>query len=104
MLVLQISLLFLPRLMEISLPVLLWRRGTEGLTLGAEEDKLGIKGSSTRQVFFENVKVPKENLLGQIGKGHLIAFNALNIGRFKLCVLSIGGAKGSISSASQICQ
>ena len=74
-------------------------KGSEGLTLGAEEDKLGIKGSSTRQVFFENVKVPKENLLGEIGKGHLIAFNALNIGRFKLCVLSIGGAKESVTTA-----
>ena len=76
-------------------------RNSEGLTLGAEEDKLGIKGSSTRQVFFENVKVPKENLLGEIGKGHLIAFNALNIGRFKLCAMCVGGAKVSISSATQ---
>ncbi len=64
-----------------------------GVTLGAEEDKLGIKGSSTRQVFFENVQVPIENILGQIGKGHLIAFNVLNIGRFKLGALSSGGAK-----------
>jgi alkylation response protein AidB-like acyl-CoA dehydrogenase len=54
-------------------------KGTNGLTLGAEEDKLGIKGSSTRQVFFENAQVPVENVLGAIGKGHLIAFNALNI-------------------------
>ncbi len=68
-------------------------RNSPGLTMGAEEDKLGIKGSSTRQVFFENVKVPAENVLGQIGKGHLIAFNALNIGRFKLGVMCIGGAK-----------
>ncbi len=74
-------------------------RQSEGLTLGAEEHKLGIHGSSTRQVFFENVKVPADNLLGETGKGHLIAFNALNIGRFKLCVLSIGGAKASISTA-----
>ncbi|MEM6398320.1 MAG: acyl-CoA dehydrogenase family protein [Bacteroidota bacterium] len=66
---------------------------SDGLSLGAEEHKLGIKGSSTRQVFFENVKVPKENLLGEIGKGHLIAFNALNTGRFKLHALSIGGCK-----------
>jgi alkylation response protein AidB-like acyl-CoA dehydrogenase len=74
-------------------------KGLEGLTLGAEEQKLGIKGSSTRQVFFENVKIPAENVLGQIGKGHLIAFNVLNIGRFKLCVLCTGGSKGSIDSA-----
>ena len=74
-------------------------RNTPGLTLGAEEKKLGIKGSSTRQVFFENAPVPAENVLGQIGKGHLIAFNALNIGRFKLCSLSLGGAKYSVTTA-----
>lgn len=76
-------------------------RGLDGLTLGAEEKKLGIKGSSTRQVFFENVKVPKENVLGEIGKGHLIAFNALNVGRFKLCALCVGGAKKSSTTAVQ---
>jgi alkylation response protein AidB-like acyl-CoA dehydrogenase len=68
-------------------------RNTPGLTLGAEEDKLGIKGSSTRQVFFENMAVPVENVLGEIGRGHLIAFNALNIGRYKLGVMSVGGNK-----------
>ncbi len=68
-------------------------RNSEGLTLGAEEEKLGIKGSSTRQVFFENVKVPATNVLGETGKGHLIAFNALNTGRFKLNALCTGGAK-----------
>jgi hypothetical protein len=73
-------------------------RNSEGLTLGAEEKKLGIKGSSTRQVFFENVKVPKDNVLGAIGKGHLIAFNALNVGRFKLCALSLGGSKESVTT------
>ncbi|MBL7775961.1 MAG: acyl-CoA dehydrogenase family protein [Saprospiraceae bacterium] len=76
-------------------------RNSPGLTLGAEEDKMGIKGSSTRQVFFENVKVPAENVLGEIGKGHLIAFNALNIGRYKLGVMCIGGCKKAISSATQ---
>lgn len=74
-------------------------KGTPGLSLGAEEKKLGIKGSSTRQVFFENVKVPVENLLGEIGKGHLIAFNILNVGRFKLGVMSMGGAKGCITTS-----
>ena len=54
---------------------------------------MGIKGSSTRQVFFENTAVPVENVLGAIGKGHLIAFNALNIGRFKLGVMCIGGCR-----------
>jgi alkylation response protein AidB-like acyl-CoA dehydrogenase len=74
-------------------------RNLDGLTLGAEEDKLGIKGSSTRQVFFENVEVPAENVLGEIGKGHLIAFHVLNTGRFKLGALCLGGAKGSADSA-----
>lgn len=74
-------------------------RDAEGLTLGAEEDKMGIKGSSTRQVFFENVKVSKDNILGEIGKGHHIAFNVLNIGRFKLGVLTMGAAKRNASLA-----
>ncbi len=68
-------------------------RGWEGVSTAAEEKKLGIKGSSTRQVFFENVKVPVENVLGEIGKGHRIAFNILNIGRIKLGAGVIGGAK-----------
>ncbi|MBS1625026.1 MAG: acyl-CoA dehydrogenase family protein [Bacteroidetes bacterium] len=72
---------------------------TEGISLGAEEDKLGIKGSSTRQVFFNNVKVPVENVLGEIGKGHKIAFNVLNIGRYKLGVLALGGAKETTTTA-----
>ena len=67
----------------------------EGLSVGPEEHKLGIKGSSTCQVFFEDCKVPVENLLGEIGKGHLIAFNILNIGRLKLCAATLGGAKRS---------
>jgi alkylation response protein AidB-like acyl-CoA dehydrogenase len=76
-------------------------RGWEGLSLGAEEAKMGIKGSSTRQVFFENVKVPVENLLGEIGKGHKIAFNILNIGRIKLAAGVLGGAKAVIDNAIQ---
>lgn len=68
-------------------------RNWEGLSLGAEEAKMGIKGSSTRQVFFENVKVPVENVLGEIGKGHKIAFNILNIGRIKLAAGVLGGCK-----------
>jgi alkylation response protein AidB-like acyl-CoA dehydrogenase len=74
-------------------------KDAKGLTLGAEEDKLGIKGSSTRQVYFENVEVPVENVLGEIGKGHLIAFNVLNVGRFKLGALSLGGAKANATTA-----
>ena len=65
----------------------------EGLTLGNEEHKMGIKGSSTRQVFLNDCKVPVENLLGQIGKGHLIAFNILNIGRIKLTAAALGASK-----------
>lgn len=74
-------------------------QGTAGLSLGAEEDKLGIKGSSTRQVFFENVKVHKSALLGEIGKGHLIAFNVLNVGRLKLGVMALGAAKRNFDVA-----
>lgn len=69
-------------------------KGMPGLSLGAEEKKMGIKGSSTRQVFFENVKVPVENLLGEPGKGHHIAFNVLNAGRYKIGPFALGGSKG----------
>lgn len=71
-----------------------------GISLGEEEDKLGIKGSSTRQVFFEHVQVPAENVLGTVGKGHLIAFNALNIGRYKLGVMCMGGNKVVLKMAA----
>ncbi len=68
-------------------------KGMKGLSLAAEEKKLGIKGSSTRQVFFENVAVPTENMLGEKGKGHHIAFNVLNTGRFKIGPAALGGTK-----------
>lgn len=74
-------------------------KGMEGVSVGAEEKKMGIKSSSTRQVFFNNVKVPAENLLGEAGKGHKIAFQILNIGRYKLCNGVLGGAKRGISQA-----
>ena len=74
---------------------------SEGFTRGKEENKMGIKGSSTRALFLDNVKVPKENILGEIGKGHYVAFNILNMGRFKLCAFAIGGAKKIMSSAVQ---
>jgi len=64
-----------------------------GLIVGAEEKKLGIKGSSTTQIILDNCKVPVENLLGEIGKGHKIAFNVLNVGRFKLGAGVTGAAK-----------
>ncbi len=68
-------------------------RGFEGFTQGPEEHKMGIKGSSTVQLYFQDCKVPAENVLGEIGKGHIIAFNILNIGRLKLCAAALGGAK-----------
>ncbi|WP_295127244.1 acyl-CoA dehydrogenase family protein [uncultured Chitinophaga sp.] len=76
-------------------------KGTPGFTLGAEEHKMGIKGSSTRQIYFQDAQVPVENVLGEIGKGHLIAFNILNIGRLKLCAAALGGTKKSIDISIQ---
>ena len=73
-------------------------RDTEGFTLGAEEHKMGIKGSSTVQLYFQDCKVPVENLLGEVGKGHIIAFNILNIGRLKLCAAALGGAKMALDA------
>ncbi|MFM9911161.1 MAG: acyl-CoA dehydrogenase family protein [Chitinophagaceae bacterium] len=72
-------------------------RGFEGFTQGPEEHKMGIKGSSTVQLYFQDCKVPVENVLGEIGKGHIIAFNILNIGRLKLCAAAVGGAKRTAS-------
>ncbi|HMR91178.1 MAG TPA: acyl-CoA dehydrogenase family protein [Chitinophagaceae bacterium] len=72
-------------------------RGTEGFTQGPEEDKMGIKGSSTVQLYFQDAKVPVENVLGEIGKGHRIAFNILNIGRLKLCAAAVGGSRRSLN-------
>ena len=70
-----------------------------GLSIGAEEHKMGIRGSSTCPVILNDCKVPVENLLGEIGKGHIIAFNILNIGRFKLGAMCVGGARVSIEHA-----
>ena len=74
-------------------------RGMEGFTQGPEEHKMGIKGSSTVQLYFQDCKVPVENLLGEVGKGHIIAFNILNIGRLKLCAAALGGAKMSLTTS-----
>lgn len=74
-------------------------KGTPGFSLGAEEKKLGIKGSSTRALIFEDCKIPAENLLGEIGKGHKIAFNILNVGRFKLGSAALGSAKRCLIEA-----
>jgi alkylation response protein AidB-like acyl-CoA dehydrogenase len=70
-----------------------------GFSIGGEEHKMGIRGSSTCPVILNDCKVPVENLLGEIGKGHIIAFNILNIGRFKLGAMCVGGARVSIESA-----
>jgi alkylation response protein AidB-like acyl-CoA dehydrogenase len=72
-------------------------RGTPGLTVGAEEHKLGIHGSSTCPLVLQDCKLPKENLLGEAGKGHHIAFNVLNVGRLKLGVACIGGARHALA-------
>jgi alkylation response protein AidB-like acyl-CoA dehydrogenase len=71
-------------------------RATPGFTVGPEEHKMGIRGSSTCPLVFEDARVPKENLLGEIGKGHRIAFNILNIGRLKLGVTCVAGARNVI--------
>ncbi len=75
-------------------------RDTPGLSFGAEEKKMGIKGSSTRQVVLSDVSVPKENLLGEIGRGHIIAFQILNVGRLKLAAGAIGGCKEMVHLAA----
>lgn len=68
-------------------------RETPGVSFGPEEKKMGIKGSSTRQVILEDVKVPAENVVGDVGRGHVVAFNILNVGRFKLAAAALGSAQ-----------
>ncbi len=74
-------------------------RAWPGVSTGAEEQKMGIKGSSTTAVFFDNVKVPVENVLGEIGRGHIIAFNILNIGRLKLGAFAHGGCRDTLATS-----
>lgn len=76
----------------------LMERTASGLTVGQEEKKMGIKGSSTCAVYFDNVSVPVSNVLGEIGRGHIIAFNILNLGRLKLGPFAVGGSKNVIQS------
>ncbi|MDI9336927.1 MAG: acyl-CoA dehydrogenase family protein [Alphaproteobacteria bacterium] len=76
-------------------------RGMPGFTQGLEEHKMGIKGSSTVQLYFQDCLVPVENVLGDIGRGHIIAFNILNIGRLKLCIATLGAAKGAAKESAQ---
>lgn len=76
-------------------------KDTKGFSIGREEKKLGMKGSSTAQLIFQDALVPVENLLYKVGKGSTIAFNCLNIGRFKLGCSCLGGSKQAITTASQ---
>jgi alkylation response protein AidB-like acyl-CoA dehydrogenase len=76
-------------------------RSFPGVTSGKEEHKMGLHGSSTTPILLQNVKVPAENLLGEIGKGHKVAFNVLNFGRFKLGAMCGGGAKVAIGEAAR---
>jgi alkylation response protein AidB-like acyl-CoA dehydrogenase len=70
-----------------------------GFSIGAEEHKMGIRGSSTCPIILNDCKVPAENLLGEIGRGHVIAFNILNVGRFKLGAMCVGGGRVSLENA-----
>jgi alkylation response protein AidB-like acyl-CoA dehydrogenase len=76
-------------------------KGMPGVSLGAEEKKTGIKGSSTRPLILTDAVIPRENLLGEVGKGHKIAFNILNIGRFKLGAMATAGAKLAVGAAAE---
>lgn len=76
-------------------------RAYAGVNPGAEEKKMGIKGSSTTAVYLDNVQVPVENVLGEIGRGHIIAFNILNLGRLKLGPFAVGGCKESIAISAR---
>jgi butyryl-CoA dehydrogenase len=70
-----------------------------GFSIGAEEHKMGIRGSSTCPIILNDCQVPAENVLGEIGRGHVIAFNILNVGRFKLGAMCVGGARSALNNA-----
>src|SRR4030043_792533 len=74
-------------------------RKFDGVSVDEEENKMGVKGSSTRSVIFTDAKVPVENVLGEVGRGHVVAFNTLNVGRFKLGAGCLGGAKSALQVA-----
>jgi alkylation response protein AidB-like acyl-CoA dehydrogenase len=76
-------------------------RSFKGVSNGKEEHKMGLHGSSTTPVILQDVRVPAENLLGEVGKGHKIAFNVLNFARFKLGAMGVGGARGAIGEAAR---
>ena len=76
-------------------------KATPGFSIGAEENKMGIRGSSTVPLFFENAAIPKENLLHEVGRGHIVAFNTLNAGRFSLGAYCLGGCKKAIEASAK---
>jgi butyryl-CoA dehydrogenase len=88
-----------PDLAKTKMSAFVIERNTPGFTIGAEEHKLGIRGSSTCPLILNDCRIPTENLLGEPGKGHHIAFNILNIGRFKLGAACTGGARTSLANA-----
>ena len=90
-----------PDLAKAKMSAFVIERSTPGLTIGAEEHKMGIRGSSTCPLVLNDCRIPAENLLGEEGKGHHIAFNILNIGRFKLGAACVGGARTALANAIQ---
>lgn len=76
-------------------------RSWEGVTPGAEEHKMGLLGSSTTALYLDNVRVPVENVLGEVGRGHVIAFNVLNLGRLELAAACVGSAKGVLGESAR---
>jgi butyryl-CoA dehydrogenase len=91
----------IPDTQEEKLTAFLIERNTPGLSIGKEEHKMGIRGSSTCPLILTDCKVPAENLLGEVGKGHRIAFNILNIGRFKLGAAVVGASRHALNQAIQ---
>ena len=79
-------------------------KNTPGFKPGADEKKMGIKGSSTTPLFFDNAKIPAENLLHEVGRGHIVEFNTLNFGRFKLGAYCVGGGKYALAEAARYAQ
>ncbi|MGW8159679.1 MAG: acyl-CoA dehydrogenase family protein [Desulfoprunum sp.] len=86
---------------KVHFTAFLVERSAAGLTLGPEEKKMGMHGSSTRQVILDQVRVPVENVLGEVGKGHKIAFNVLNVGRFKLGAFCVGQQKYALAEGAR---
>jgi alkylation response protein AidB-like acyl-CoA dehydrogenase len=84
-----------------KLSAFLVERGWPGVSIGAEEKKMGIQGSSTCAVYFDSVRVPAENLLGEQGRGHVLAFNILNLGRMKLGAFAVGGMKDVLALSAR---